>query len=109
MRGNVTSGALVERSSYSTDVTADSPDVHISGGRWRHNTATMAIDPGPTGWDADLVRDVRPIRFELDGVDVGGAAENRFHRRVPGCRSPLPLGVVSWVWDDRTREYCTPP
>ena len=109
MQANTAQGALIEGYSSGDDVTGVTPEVRFIGGSWLRNAASVALVPGPTGWDADLVRDVRPIRFELDGVDVGGAADNRFGRRVPGCRGRLPVGVVSWVWDDRTREYCTPP
>jgi hypothetical protein len=110
LRNNTTAGALVESQSSSTDVTGELPMVRFVGGGWAHNTAARGpLQTMFSGWDADLGRDVHAARFELDGVDVGGAADNRFGRRAPGCRSPLPVGVVSWVWDDRTREYCTPP
>jgi hypothetical protein len=107
---NTARSGLIEADLHTTDVTGDHPVVTLSGGRWVRNTTGGAAVLAPDqSWDADLGRNVRPIRFELDGVDVGGVADNRFGRRVPGCRGPLPLGVVSWVWDDRTREYCTPP
>jgi hypothetical protein len=106
--GNSARENAIHFRTLATDHTDANSTLRLAGGTWRRNQVNgLLFEPGTEKPDTGLprARRVRALRLELDDVDIiaPGVADFRIH----SC-APLTTGRQSWIWDDRTGEFCVP-